>query len=258
MDAPARPPQPDDEGSSREREGLSLDTIILVPSPTAPPMRCPEQAWGLLVLAVDILDEADPDREGDVVQFAGYWVPRQPADGLYDGDLVVRLTSSGGTSTPEGTTHVEMLLAHRGRWRHVGRWDGVDDRWPTLIAPTAATVMGLHCDLTEAAARWESAPPRVAPAPPREARGVGDLLDAGLLTAGDELAWFRSRGVRHTARVRADGAIVLVDGRAFASPSGAITALGGNNQNGWNTLRRLSDGQTLGDLRTELARRRTR
>lgn len=103
-DAPARPPQPHGEGSSREREGLPSNTIILAPTPTAPPMRCPGQAWGLLVSAVDIIDETNPDREGEVVQFAGCWVPRQPGDGLYDGDLVVRLTSSTDTSTLEGTT----------------------------------------------------------------------------------------------------------------------------------------------------------
>jgi hypothetical protein len=68
----------------------------------------------------------------------------------------------------------------------------------------------------------------------------------------------RNLGVRHTARIRVDGTLVLTDGRVYTNPSGATTALGGNHQNGWNAFRRVSDGRTLGDLRTELRARRGR
>jgi hypothetical protein len=86
---------------------------------------------------------------------------------------------------------------------------------------------------------------------------VGDLLDAGLVKPGDELVWNRrNHGVRHTARIRIDGTLILADGRVYANPSGATTALGGNHQNGWSAFRRVSDGRTLGELRTELRARR--
>jgi hypothetical protein len=59
-------------------------------------------------------------------------------------------------------------------------------------------------------------------------------------------------GARHTARIHADGALVLADGRVYVNPSGALTALGGKNQNGWISWRRTSDGRSLGSLRAEL------
>jgi hypothetical protein len=74
--------------------------------------------------------------------------------------------------------------------------------------------------------------------------GVGDLLDAGLVKAGDELVWNRrNHGVRHTARIRTDGSLVLADGRVYANPSGATAALGGYNQNGWRMVRRAHVGR---------------
>jgi hypothetical protein len=150
-----------------------------------------------------------------------------------------------------------MLLARRGRWQLVGRWGGVDECWPWLLAPTAAAVMGLHCDAASTLTR-ELASPVETSVPMRWASGgVGDLLDAGLVKPGDELVWNRrNHGVRHTARIRIDGTLILADGRVYANPSGATTALGGNHQNGWSAFRRVSDGRTLGELRTELRARR--
>jgi hypothetical protein len=67
--------------------------------------------------------------------------------------------------------------------------------------------------------------------------GIVELLDAGLVTAGEELVWNRRNlGVRHTACVRVDGTLILADGRVFANPCGATAALGGNHQNGWNAF----------------------
>lgn len=254
--------QPHDEASIREWEGLQPDTIILAPAFTAPPMRCPDDVWAMLVSAVDIVGDTDPDRAGEVALFAGQWVAHQPpASELYDGDLVVRLTHPADPTYPLPRDHaadVDMLLAYHGRWQRVGQWYGVDDRWPCIVAPTAAAVMGLHCHLGEAIVRSEAAPPPIAPAPLTWARGgVAELLDAGLVAVGDELVWIRRNlGVRHTARIRVDGALVLADGRAYGNPSGATTALGGNHQNGWGAFRRVSDGRTLSDLRAELRARR--
>jgi hypothetical protein len=253
--------QPHDEATMRAWEGLPPDTMILAPAFAAPPMRCPDDVWAMLVTAVDIISDADPDRAGEVALFTGSWVREQPpADRLYDGDLVVRLTHPADPTYPLPRDHaadVEMLLAYQGRWQRVGHWCGVDDRWPRLVAPTAAAVMGLHCDLSETSVRFETVPPPISSPPITWAQGgVAELLDAGLVTAGDELVWDRRRlCVRHTARIRIDGALVLADGRAYANPTSATNALGGYNNNGWNAFRRVSDGRTSGDLRTELRAR---
>lgn len=259
--ATANASQPHDEASTREYKGLPPHTIILAPAYTAPPMRCPDEVWAMLVSAVDIVDDKDPDRAGEVALFAGQWIAQQPpADDLYDGDLVVRLTRPIDSTYPlprEHAADIEMLLACDGRWQSVGHWCGVDDRWPRIVAPTAAAVMGMHCDLSEAGVRLEAPPPSPKPQGNFRRGGVSDLLDAGLVTAGDELVWNRGHlGVRHTARIRADGALVLADGRVYANPSGATTALGGNHQNGWSLWRRVVDGRTLGDLRTALRAQR--
>ncbi len=154
--------------------------------------------------------------------FAGQWVDDQlPADDLYDGDLVVRLTRPTDPTYPlprDHATDVEMLLAHHGRWQRVGQWFGVDDRWPLIVA----AVMGLHCELSEAVAGFEATLP----------------LDAG---ADGELG----------ARIRDDGTVVLTDGRVYATPSGAATALSGYPQNGWTVLR-TPNGRTLDEMRAEL------
>jgi len=247
----------------RAREGLPPDAMILAMVFAPPPMRCPDDVWAMLVTAVDIIGDADPDRAGEVALFAGTWVPRQPpADSLSDGDLVVRLIHPADPTYPLPRDHaadVEMLLAYRGSWRRVGQWFGIDDGWPGVVDPAAA-VTGLHGDATEAAI-WSETPPSSTSSPLiKWARGgIAELLDTGLVTAGEEVVWNRRNlGVRYTARIRVDGTLVLTDGRVFANPSGATTALGGNHQNGWTAFRRVSDERTLGDLQTELRARHGR
>jgi hypothetical protein len=78
-------------------------------------------------------------------------------------------------------------------------------------------------------------------------------VDAG---ADDKLGGnLRNLDVRHTARIRADGTVVLADGRVYATPSGAATALSGYPRNRWTVLSK-SDGRTLNEMRTELRARR--
>ncbi len=232
--------------------------MILAPSVAATPMRQPENTWAMLVLAADVLDDTDPDREGEVALFAGCWLPEQLQAAVSGGDLVLVLTAPDGESSPDDRVDVEMLLAHGDRWMRVGEWEGLDPRWPWAVAVTAAAIMALHVEATG-----------IAPLPtgPTEGRSLGgfggngalaDLLAAGLLYEGEEFIWdLPGRGARHTARIRSDGTLVLADGRAYANPSGALTALAGSfHGNGWVQWKRTSDGRSLAELRAELRTRR--
>lgn len=250
-------PQPDEESEMLQQEGLPPDAMILAPSVAATPMRHPEQVWAMLVLAVDVLDDTDPDSEGKVALFAGCWLPDQSPAHVCDGDLVLMLT--GLDEYCDDRVDVEMLLAHRNRWQRIGDWPSMDARWPWTVAPTAAAVMSLHIDATEVAAHHVS--PATTSA--RSLHGWGgnggivDLLIAGLVQPGEEFIWDRpGRGARHTARVQSDGTLLLADGRTFGNPSGAITALGGRHQNGWTTWKRTTDGRALGELRAALRAQR--
>ncbi|TWP46037.1 hypothetical protein FKR81_37325 [Lentzea tibetensis] len=255
-------PQLDQESEMLWQEGLPPDAMILAPALAATPMPHPEQGWAILVLAVDVLDDTDPDREGEVALFAGCWLPEQPAAHLCDGDLVLVLTEPDDDPFQDDCddrVDVEMLLAHRNRWQRVGEWPALDARWPWIVAPTAAAVMSLHTDATEVAAHHAS----VAPPSARPFHGWGgnigivDLVTAGLVQPGEEFIWDRpGHGARHTARIQPDGTLLLVDGRTFVNPSGAITALGGRHQNGWTAWKRTADGRALGDLRAALRAQR--
>lgn len=250
---------PHDETAQREREGLPPETVVLIPALHPPPMRCPANQWALLVCAVNIISDADPVHAGQTALFAGRWVAERPsAEGLHDGDLVVRLTHPAASTYPLAREHgadVEMLLAYQGRWQRVGQWFGVDEGWPRIVAPTAAAVMDLHRDITTVLT-WREPARQENTTLPRGKRAFGDitaLFATGLLSAGDEFVWDRPRlGLRHSVHIGSDGSLVLSDGRAFANPTGAANALGGYTTNGWDAFRRVSDGRTLADLRIEL------
>lgn len=80
------------------------------------------------------------------------------------------------------------------------------------------------------------------PVPPRANSGssrvvgvsLADLLEAGLLVAGEPIEWRRPQmGVTYSATVTERGDIVTEDGRAFASLSMAADNLSGGSHNGW-------------------------
>ncbi|MFD0204238.1 MULTISPECIES: DUF4357 domain-containing protein [Saccharothrix] len=267
-DDPAMHPAPsqDDEESALLRwEGLPADATVLVPSLGPTPMRVPDNAWAMLVLAVDILGEVDPDTAGQVALFAGSWLADQPPADLHDGDLVIRpLPPEQDLGTPDDNhvADVEVLLAYRGRWMPIGRWAGVDERWPWTLAPAVAAAMRLYIDAAETLSREAVlTSERPGSSPLRWAGTVlSDLMSADLVTYGEELVWERCAGeVRHTARLRIDGTFLLADGeRVFATPSAAATVLSGKHHHGWSAWRRTSDGRFLADLRAELRARRDR
>lgn len=80
---------------------------------------------------------------------------------------------------------------------------------------------------------------------------VGDLLEAGLLAAGDTLRYDRL-GQPHIATVTAAGELELADGRRFKTPSGAGDAVSGISTPGWDVWIVESTGRPLDDLRQEL------
>ncbi|GAA1315758.1 hypothetical protein [Saccharothrix xinjiangensis] len=198
-DAGHAPPEPtpvtthrDDEARMLWREGLPPDAVILVPSLAAAPMRRPENTWAMLVLAADVLDDTDPDRDGEVALFAGSRLPDRPPAAGCEGDLALVPTAPHGESPPNDLVDVEMLLAHRNRWLRVGEWEALDPRWPWTVAITASAIMALHTETTD------TAPP--APHTPAERRplqgwggngGITDLLTARLVRAGEEFLWNR-------------------------------------------------------------------
>ncbi|WP_152551904.1 restriction system modified-DNA reader domain-containing protein [Actinokineospora spheciospongiae] len=247
------------------QEGLPDDAVVLVPSLGPTPMRVPDGAWAMLVLAVDVHGDVDPDTAGKVALFAGTWLADQPPADLHDGDLVIRPlppTQAPGALVDDHVADVEMLLAHRGRWMPLGRWHGLDERWSWTLAPTAAATMSLYVDAAETLSRTVVlASERPGSSPLRwEGTVLSDLLATKLVEYGEELVWERRAGaVRHTARLRIDGTLMLADGESvYATPAAAATALSGIHHHGWTAWRRTSDGRTLHDLRADLRTQRDR
>jgi len=261
----AATPHSDDETALLCSEGLPADAVVLVPSLESTPMRVPDGAWAMLVLAVDVHGGVDLDTAGKVTLFAGMWLDDQPPADLHVGDLVIRPlppTQEPDVPADDHVADVEMLLAHRGRWTPLGRWCGLDERWPWTLAPTTAATMSLCVDAAETLSRnVVLASERPGSSPLRWAGTVlSDLLAAKLVEYGEELVWKRRAGaVRHTARLRIDGTLLLADGESvYATPAAAATALSGIHHHGWTAWRRAADGRTLHDLRAVLRARRGR
>ena len=81
---------------------------------------------------------------------------------------------------------------------------------------------------------------------------VADLVSGGVLAPGAYLRLRVSDDGTATAMITDDGAIALLDGRTFQSPSGAATALTGKPVNGWNAWVTEEDDATLHQLRQVL------
>jgi len=78
-----------------------------------------------------------------------------------------------------------------------------------------------------------------------------DLINAGLVTSGEELIWVRRVAKKqHLAVVNADGSISTEDGKTHRTPSGAAKHLNGNKPvDGWLAWKIKRTGVSLGSLR---------
>lgn len=235
----------------RVAEGLGREAVVLIADGgiQASPMRMPPGAWALLVTAADRLVAS-----GEVVLFAGEWCEHEyPASGC-DGDLVLQLAPPAASDDEADAVAVRLAVADRGRWMPAGTWPRLGGGWPAVVAPAAAAIMGAYIAAAEAelSAPTTQPPIRVIGNRPVRRIGLRDLLDVGLVDAGEELVYRRpSLGVRRSGHVTAQGMVRLDDGRVFATPSGATTALGSPHQNGWAFWCRVRDGRTLLELRHE-------
>jgi hypothetical protein len=79
-----------------------------------------------------------------------------------------------------------------------------------------------------------------------------DLINAGLVTSGEELIWVRRVAKKqHLAVVNADGSISTEDGKTHRTPSGAAKHLNGNKPvDGWLAWKIKRTGVSLGSLRS--------
>ncbi|MGX7828762.1 CBS domain-containing protein [Actinokineospora sp. 24-640] len=88
--------------------------------------------------------------------------------------------------------------------------------------------------------------------PENRRESIRDLLDAGLLRAGERLRFTRPKsGEEDVATVSSEGRIVLANGAEFATPSDAAKAVTNTQVNGW-TVWRTDANRTLASLRDQL------
>jgi hypothetical protein len=185
---------------------------------------------------------------GQLALFAVVPLTAQLDPRAHDGDVVLRLRTGAVASADSPVfLDVDVMLAQGGRWATVGTWTGMDANWPHRIAATVTRLMHSDSGLV------------IDPTTPVEAAGrfgaLRDMVSAGRLHDGEKLLCLRPGiGVRYEAHV-VDGGIQLPDGRWFARPSGALTALGYRHQNGWHYWCRARDGVALSEIRMAPTRR---
>ena len=87
-----------------------------------------------------------------------------------------------------------------------------------------------------------------ASAPTSKRVSIAQVLEAGLLIAGETLVWERPRkGERWVATVTSEGKLRMDDGREYATPTAAARAVGGSSA-GLTVWKRTSNGQKLSDV----------
>ena len=77
---------------------------------------------------------------------------------------------------------------------------------------------------------------------------IAQVLESGLLVAGETLVWERPRkGERWIATVTPEGKLRLENGNEYSSPTAAARAVGGTSA-GLNVWKRTSDGRKLNEI----------
>lgn len=263
--------------------GLPPQAVLIAPAPPhTVPMRAPDGAWGLVVVAVRTTDAAgspvrligdapapDPDFTDTADLLSGVWLPAPPPAVLHAGDVVVRLHPSADDDPV--AADVEVLAAMDGQWRTVRAWRAVGARWPHEVAMTVLLHMRYLADAAFTAAQWATlAGPIVAALPAGlvpaglagEAAGsprrraahdaLAALIDAGLVEVGEQVVFDG-----HAATV-GEGGVLRDDvphGYSVSTVTALATSLAGYTANGWHLWRRARDHRPLAELRTELATR---
>lgn len=221
----------------RAREALPAEAMVIVADgyTAAPPL--PADVWGLQVIAADTAIDG-----GQLALFAALPLAAQPDARVHDGDVVVRLRPGATAPAYSPTfTDVDVLIAREDQWALTGTWTGMDAEWPHRTATAVTRLM--VCDTSPVIESPASAVVN------GRFGALRDLVAAGKLRDGEKLVCARpGTGVRYEAHV-IDGGLQLPDGRWFARPSGALTALGYRHQNGWHYWCRARDGVALSEVR---------
>lgn len=114
------------------------------------------------------------------------------------------------------------------------------------ISPGAPDAFHAALDFARTAC---GAPPPRGPKP----GPIKDLIDAGRLTVGQTLTWYRRyRHETHHATVTADARLRLADGTVHTTANGAALHITGYPTRGWHTFT-TADGTTLAQLIASLS-----
>jgi hypothetical protein len=81
-----------------------------------------------------------------------------------------------------------------------------------------------------------------------------DLIKSGQIQIGEHLEWIRPRyGIKHSAKVNANGSITTSDGVQHRTPSGAARHFYRKPIDGWVAWKVLRNGKSLSNIRDEFS-----
>ena len=155
-------------------------------------------------------------------------------------DRMLLSSSSRRFPLTEGLGHIEELTAKTLQWRQDETVRLIAEFWNIRYDEGNADLSVLdEQQLTRGSAPRTPTAKRVT---------IAQVLESGLLVAGETLVWERPRkGERWIATVTAGGRLRLEDGNEYSSPTAAARAVGGNSA-GLNVWKRTSDGRKLSEI----------
>lgn len=218
------------------------------------------------VVVIEIKREVDRRQLAQCLEYAG-WAMKANLDQLarlYDGPEEAffaawqEFTQSTAPAVINPSPRL-ILVAHEFDARTRGAIDFLEaGNLPVRVVPVSMYEDDRGRRFVDVESDHEA--PRASTGDSRPRATLGDLLEAGLLLAGDELVWHRKRkGEAHHARVMENGMLELEDGRRYATPSrAAVEAAGIPAYDGWIAWQVARTGTSIGELRRELAAREPR